>query len=80
MILDYGFGTMTATTIFSKKEFAIVSNMRLISRTKFVLSLVEHEKKKQKKKHFINSGPGKATLTENNPFKAPNKANKSQKY
>ena len=38
MSLDCGFGTMTATTIFSKKEFAIDSNLRFISRTNFMLS------------------------------------------
>ena len=30
--------------MFSKKEFAIISNLRFISRTNFTLSLVEHEK------------------------------------
>ena len=31
--------------MFSKKEFAIVSNLRFTSRTNFMLSWVEHEKK-----------------------------------
>ena len=31
--------------MFSKKEFAIVSKLRLISRKNIVLSWVEHEKK-----------------------------------
>ena len=35
----------------SKIEFAIVSNLRFISRTNFMLSLVEHEKS------FITSDP-----------------------
>ena len=30
--------------MFSKKEFAIVSNLKFISRTIFMLSWVEHEK------------------------------------
>ena len=38
--------------MFSKKEFAIVSNLRFISRTNFMLSYVEHEKS------FITLGPG----------------------
>ena len=37
--------------MFSKKEFAIVSNFRFISRKNFMLSGVEHEK------FFITSGP-----------------------
>ena len=37
--------------MLSKKEFAIASNLRFISRTNFMLSLVEHEK------GFIISGP-----------------------
>ena len=36
---------------FSKKEFAIVSNLRFISRTNFMLSWLEHEKS------FITAGP-----------------------
>ena len=43
---------MSCSAMFSKKEFAIVSNLRFISRTKFMLSRVEHEKS------FITSGPG----------------------
>ena len=35
----------------SKKEFAIVSNLKFISRTNFILSSVEHEN------FFIISGP-----------------------
>ena len=31
--------------MFSKKQFAIVSNLRFIRRTNFMLSWVEHEKK-----------------------------------
>ena len=38
--------------MFSKKEFAIVSNLRFISRKNFMLSRVEHEKS------FITSGLG----------------------
>ena len=41
---------ISCSTIFSKKEFAIVSNLRFISRTNFMLSGVEHEKS------FITSG------------------------
>ena len=37
--------------MFSKKEFAIVSNLRFISMKNFMLSSVEHEKS------FITSGP-----------------------
>ena len=37
--------------MFSKKEFAIISNLRFISRENFMLSWVEHEKR------FITSGP-----------------------
>ena len=39
------------SAIFSKKEFAIVSNLRFISMTNFMLSWVEHEKS------FTSSGP-----------------------
>ena len=39
--------------MFSKKEFAIVSNLRFISKTDFLLSWVEH------KKYFITLGPEK---------------------
>ena len=42
--------------ILSKKEFAVVSNLRFISRTNFKLSRVEYEKR------FITSGPGRALL------------------
>ena len=38
--------------MFSKKEFAIISNLRFISRENFMFSWVEHEKS------FITSGPG----------------------
>ena len=38
--------------MFSKKQFASVSNLRFISRTNFMLSCVEHEK------GFITSGSG----------------------
>ena len=31
--------------MFSEKEFAVVSDLRFISRTNFMLSRVEHEKK-----------------------------------
>ena len=37
--------------MFSKKEFGMFSNLRFISMTKFMLSLVEHEKS------IITSGP-----------------------
>ena len=40
--------------MFSKKEFAIVSNLKFISKTNFMLSWVEHEKR------FITSGLNKA--------------------
>ena len=36
-------GKFSCSTIFSKTEFAIVSNMRFISRTNFMLRGVEHE-------------------------------------
>ena len=36
--------TFLCSAIFSKKEFAVVSNLRFISRTNFMLSRVEHEK------------------------------------
>ena len=42
----------SCSAMFSKKEFAVVSNVRFISRKKFMLSSVEHEK------IFITSGPG----------------------
>ena len=32
------------SAMYSKKEFAIVSNVKFISRTNFMLSRVEHEK------------------------------------
>ena len=35
---------MKTSAVFSKKEFAIISNLRFISRTNFMLSWVEHEK------------------------------------
>ena len=35
---------MSCSAMFSKKEFAVVSNLRFISRTKFMLSWGEHEK------------------------------------
>ena len=38
--------------MFSKKEFAIVGNLRFISRKNFMLNSVEHDKS------FITSGPG----------------------
>ena len=41
----------SCSAMFSKKEFAIVSNLKFISRTNFMLSSVEHEKS------FITSGP-----------------------
>ena len=41
-----------AIAMFSKKELAIVSNLRFISMEKFMLSWVEHEKS------FITSGQG----------------------
>ena len=34
----------SGSAIFNKKEFAVVSNLRFISRTNFMLSWVEHEK------------------------------------
>ena len=43
--------------MFSKKDFAIVSNFRFISMTNFTLSWVEHEKS------FITSGPDEDKLT-----------------
>ena len=39
------------SAMFSKKEFAFVSNLRYISKTHFMLSWVEHENS------FITSGP-----------------------
>ena len=42
----------SCSAMFSKKEFAIVSSFRLISRANFVLSWIEHEKK------FYNLGAG----------------------
>ena len=42
---------ITCSAMFSKKEFAIVSKLRFISRTIFILSWVEHEKR------FPTSGP-----------------------
>ena len=42
----------SCSAMFSKKEIATVSNLRFISRTKFMLSGVEHER------NFITSGPG----------------------
>ena len=41
----------SSSVMFSKKEFAIVSNLRFISMKNFMLNWVEHEKK------FITSGP-----------------------
>ena len=41
----------SCSAMYSKIEFAIVNNLRLISRTKFMLSWVQHEKS------FITSGP-----------------------
>ena len=40
------------SAMFSKKEFAIVRNLRFISRINFILSWAEHEKS------FIITGPG----------------------
>ena len=34
----------SCSAMFSKKEFVIVSNLRFISRTNFVLSCVQHKK------------------------------------
>ena len=56
MICDLAFLYLLAekvscSAISSKKEFAIVSNLRYISRTNFMLSSAEHEKS------FIISGP-----------------------
>ena len=42
----------SCSAMFSKTEFAIISNSRFISRTNFMLSWVEHEKS------FMTSGPG----------------------
>ena len=42
----------SCSALLKGKEFGIVSNLRFISRTNFVLSCVEHEKS------FITSGPG----------------------
>ena len=42
---------MSCSFMFSKTEFAIISNLRFNSRTNFMLSWVEHEK------CFITSGP-----------------------
>ena len=47
---------MSCSAIFSKKEFAIISNLRFNSRTKFMLSSVEHENK------FYNLGPESPVL------------------
>ena len=47
---------LSCAATFSKKEFAIVSNWRLISRTNVVLGWVEHEK------GFITLEPGMAKL------------------
>ena len=44
--------------MFSKTEFKIVSNLRFISRTNFMLSWVEHEKS------FITSRPGRLLLVD----------------
>ena len=44
------------SAMFSKKEFAIISNLRFISRTNFLLSLVEHEKK------FYSLGAGSTAV------------------
>ena len=41
----------SCSAVFSQKEFAIVSNLRFISKTNFMLSSVEHEKS------FIILGP-----------------------
>ena len=41
----------SCSVMFSKKEFAIISNLGFISRTKFMLSWVEHEK------NFMTLGP-----------------------
>ena len=41
----------SCSAMFSKKEFAIVSNLRFVSRKNFMLSRVEHEKS------FITSRP-----------------------
>ena len=46
----------SCSAMFSKKEFAIVNNLRFISRTNFMLSWVEHEKR------YITSGPGATNL------------------
>ena len=43
--------------MFSKKEFAIVSYLRFISITNFMLSWAEHEKKK-----IITSAPGHSVV------------------
>ena len=41
----------SCSAMFSKKEFAFVSNLRFINNRKFMFSCVEHEKS------FITSGP-----------------------
>ena len=43
---------ISCSAMFSKKVFAIVSNLKFINRTKFMLSWAEHEK------IFITSGLG----------------------
>ena len=48
---------ISCSAIFSKKEFAIVNNLRFISRTNFMLRWVEHEKS------FITSGPDVGSIT-----------------
>ena len=47
----------SCSAVFSKKELAIVNNLRFISRTSFMLSLVENEKS------FITSGPDQFLLS-----------------
>ena len=45
--------------MFTKKEFAIVSNLRFISRANFILSRVEYVKKR-----FITPDPGVFVIQE----------------
>ena len=49
-------GKISCLALFSRKEFAIATNMRFIGRTNFLLSWVEHEK------CFKTSGSGRCYL------------------
>ena len=49
--LDFSLTFYSCSVMFSKKELAIISNLRFIKRINIILSWVEHEKS------FITSGP-----------------------